>query len=235
VERWEKDVTEIIRNCLAEVFVKLQSAVDTQRLTTELPSPSNSVVVVGSQSFEGYMQQVTNPSDPRNAFFAILRRAVKTAMNQFLDSCLVVETLNEQKKTFRVICERAIRKGFGDGAADACRSQPLSTEAGTDTVFGMLWALAWPGRGPAVQALKSTLDCRKAIHEEVMDRLNHPQVTDRSGIGPFLAKMYFQDCDKSLRLACSVLQNDASEDFVGSLDHLISVETAWNGPRRKSM
>jgi hypothetical protein len=336
------DVTEIIRNCLAEVFVKLQSSADTQRLTTELPSPSNSTAVVGSQSFGGYMQSLTNSSDPRNAFFAILRRTVKAATKQFLDSCPAVEILNEQKGTFMVMCERAIRKGFSDRAADAFRSQSLSAEPGTDTVFGMLFELAWPGRFPgdldnliaaetfaaisddlmdaakqgfsstlekylnhrssfvekladevfsasaisnmfpnwilsgwidllsddedskdeeptyidliheskqqaisakksiydnranvadestAVQALKSTFNCRKVIHDEVMDRLNQPEVTDRTGMGPFFAKMHFEDCDKSLRLACSVLQNGASEDFLGSLDHLINVENNWN-------
>ena len=341
-ERWEKDVTEIIRNCLAEVFVKLQSAADTQRLATELPSPSNSTAVVGSQSFGGYMQLWTNSSDPRNAFFAILRRTVKAATKQVLDSCPAVEILNEQKVTCMDMCERAIRKGFSDRAADAFRSQPLSAEAGTDTVFGILWELAWPGRFPgdldnliaaetfaaisdnlkdaakqgfsstfekhlnnsssfvekladevfsasaisnmfpnwilsgwidplsddedskdeepayidliheskqqaisamksiyddrasiadedtAVQALKSMFDCRKVIHDEVMDRLNQPGLTDRTGMGAFFAKMHFEDCDKSLRLACFVLQNGASEDFLGSLDHLISVEKNWS-------
>ena len=148
VERWEKDVTEIIRHCLAEVFVKLQSAADTLRLATELPSPSNSIAVVGSQSFGGSMQSLMNSSDPRNAFFAILRRTVKGATRQFLDSCPAVEILNEQKETFRVMCEHAIRRGFSDRAADAFRSQPPFAEAGTDTVFGMLWELAWPGRFP---------------------------------------------------------------------------------------
>lgn len=347
LEKWEKDVTEIIQNCLAEVVVKLQSAADTQSLATELPSPSNSAAVVGDQSFGGYLQSMLSSSDPRNAFFAVLRRTVKAATEQFLNSCPAVEILNEQKDTFRDICERAIRKGFSDRAADAFRSQPLSAEAGTDTVFSMLWELAWPGRFPgdldnliaaetfkaisddlkdaakkgfsntfenylydsssfvqklayevfsasaisnmfpnwilsgcfdplsdgedaddeeptyinlmyeskqqtmsamkrvyddranvtdegiAVQALKSTFHCRKVIHDEVMDRLNQPELTDRTGMGPFFAKMHFEDCDKSLRLACSVLQYGASEDFVESLDHLIHVENAWNLSRAR--
>ncbi|MCJ1438071.1 hypothetical protein MMC27_007458 [Xylographa pallens] len=341
-KRWEMDVTEIIRNCLAKVFVKLQSAADTQRLATELPLPSNTAAVVGDQNFGSYLQSMTSSSDPRNTFFAVLRRTVKAATEQFLDSCPAVEILNEQKDTFRDICERAIRKGFSDGAADAFHSQTLSAEVGTDTVFSMLWELAWPGRfpgdldnliaaetfkaisddlknaakqgfsstfenhlynsssfveklayevfsasticnifpnwilsgwidplsddedsgdkeptyinlmheskqqimsamksiyddrasvadeGTAVQALKSTFDCRKVIHDEVMDKLNQPELTDRTGMGPFFAKMHFEDCDQSLRLACSVLQHGASEDFVGSLDHLIHVENAWN-------
>lgn len=342
LERWEKDVTEIIRNCLVEVFAKLQSAADTQRLATELPSPSNSAAVVGNQSLGGYLQSMSSSSDPKNAFFAVLRRTVKAAAEQFLNSCPVVEILNEQKGAFRDICERAIRKGFNDRATDAFLSQPLSAEAGIDTVFSILWELAWPGRflgdldnliaaktfeaisddlkdaakqgfssafenylsdsssfvqklayevcraseisnmfptwiffgwvdplsddedsddeeptyinlmheskqqtvsamkriyddranvaneDTAVQALKSTFHCREAIHNEVMDRLNQPELTDRTGMGPFFAKMHFEDCDKSLRLVCLVLQHGASEDFAESLDHLICVENAWN-------
>jgi hypothetical protein len=342
LERWEKDVAEIIRNCLAEVFVKLQSAADIQRLTTELPSPSNSAAVVGDQSLGGYLQSMSSSSDPKNAFFAVLRRTVKAATEQFLNSSPVVEILNKQKDAFRDICERAIQKGFNNRATDAFLSQPLLAEAGIDTVFSMLWELAWPGRfpggldnliaaktfeaisdnlkdaakqgfsstfenylsdnssfvqklayevfsasairnmfpnwilsewidplsddedsddeeptyinlmheskqqtmsamkhiydgranvaneGAAVQALKSTFHCRKAIHNKVMDRLNQPELTDRTGMGPFFAKMHFKDCDKSLRLVCSVLQHGTSEDFAESLDHLIRVENAWN-------
>ena len=338
-KRWEEDVTEIIRNCLAEVFLKFQSAADTQRLATE---PRSSSAVVGEESFGAYMQSISDPSDPRNAFFAVLRRTVKTATEQFLGSCPVVERLNEQKDTFRDACERAIRKGFSDRAADAFHSQPLSAEAGTDTVFSSLWELSWPGRFPgdldnliaaetfnamsddlkaaakqgfsstfknhlynnlsfleelaseifsasaisnmfpnwilsgwidppsdsensdderptyvnsmheskhqimfamksiydnranatteaaAFQALESTIDCRKVIHDEVMDRLNQPDLTDRTGMGPFFAKMHLGDCDKSLRFACSILQHSTSEDFMGSLDHLIHIENAWN-------
>jgi hypothetical protein len=65
-KKWEKDVTEIIRNCLVEVLIKFQSAADTQHLTTELPSPSNKTTVVGDQSFAVCLQFKT--SDPRNAF-----------------------------------------------------------------------------------------------------------------------------------------------------------------------
>lgn len=341
-KRWEKDVTEIIRNCLAEVFLKLQSNADIQLLATELPSPSNSAAVVESQSVGDLMQSLLSSSDPRNAFFAVLRRTVKAATKRFLDPCPAADILNDQKGAFKVMCERAVRKGFGDRAADAFLSQPLSSEAGTDTVFSMLWELAWHGRFPgdldnliaaktfeaisddlkdaakqgfsstfenylngsssfveelacevfsasaihnifpnwimsgwidplsddedsddeeptyisliheskqqamsamksiyedrvnvvgedtAVQALKSMFNCRKVIHDEAMDRLNQSELTDRISMGPFFAKMHFEDCDKSLRLACSVLQQGASEDFVGSLDHLIHVENSWN-------
>ncbi|RYP14654.1 hypothetical protein DL765_006220 [Monosporascus sp. GIB2] len=341
-KRWEKDVTEIIRNYLAEVFVKLQSAADTQRLATELPSPSNSAAGVEDQSFGDYLQSMSSSSDPKNAFFVVLRRTVKAATDQYLDSCPAVEILNKRKDTFRDICESAIAKGFGDRAIDALCSQQPSPEAGTDTLFSMLWELAWarrfPGdldnliaektfnaisddlkdaakqgfsnilrgylcnsssfaqeladkvfsasairsmfpnwilsgwidplsddedsddeeptyikpmqeskqqtmsamkriyedranvadKGTAVQALKSTLHCRKVIHEEVMDRLNQPELTDRTGMGPFFAKMHFEGCDKSLGLACSVLQHGTPEELVETLDHLIYIENAWN-------
>ena len=63
-----------------------------------------------------------------------------------------------------------------------------------------------------------------------MDRLNRPDLTDRTGMGPFFAKMLFEDCDKSLRLACSILQHGTSEDFIGDLDHLVQMENAWVFP-----
>jgi hypothetical protein len=339
-KKWEKDVTEIVRNCLVEVLVKFQSAADTQHLTTELPSSSIETTVVGDQSFASFLQFKT--SDPRNAFFAVLRRTVKQATEQFLESCSTTEILDEHKGAFRDVCERAIRKGFNDRPTDASYFEPLSTEDEVDTIFGMLWELAWPARFPgdlgnliaaetfeaisnnlrdaakqgfsstlakylskdpsfveeladevfstaaicnmfpnwilsgwidplsddedsddeeptyinlmneskqktrsamksiyddhanvvdksaAVLALKSTLDWRKVMHDEVMYRLNQPELTDRTGMGPFFAKMYFQDCDKSLRLVCSVLQNGTSEEFIGSLDRMIRVENGWS-------
>jgi hypothetical protein len=339
-ERWEKDVTEIIRYCLAETFIKLQSGADTQCLATQLPSQSNHAAEGEGQGFGDYLQPMSNLSGSRNAFFAVLRRTVKTATEQFLDSYPIVELLNEQNDTFRDTCEHAIRKGFGDRAAVALLSQPLSTEAGTDTVFGPLWELTWRGRflgdldnliaaetfeaisdglkdsaekgfkdafvnhlvdsstlvdelasevfsssaisnmfpnwilsgsidplsddedsdgekptyinllhmsqqqimsammsiygdranvaveGTVVQALKSTFGSRKLIHDTVMDRLNQPELTDRTGMGYLIAKMSFKDCDKSLRLACSILLYGISEDFVRSLDHIIHVENA---------
>ncbi len=342
LRNWENDVTEIIRNCLAEVFIKLQSAADTQRLATELPSQSNSATVAKDQSFGAYLQSMTSSSDPRNAFFAVLRRTVKAATQQFLESSSAVEILSEQKDTFRDICERAIRNGFDDRPIDAFFSEPPSTEAGTVTAFSMLWDLAWPARflgglddliaaktfegisdnlrdaakqgfsstfnnylydsssfveeladqvfnasalrnmfpnwifsgwidplsddedsdneeptyinlmheskqktmsamksiyddpadvadeSTAVQALKSTFDLRKSMHNEVMYRLNQLQLTDRIGLGPFFAKMHLSDCDKSLRLACSVLQNGVYEDLAGSLDHMIQIENSWS-------
>jgi hypothetical protein len=338
-KEWQKDVTEIVENCLLEVLIELQSAADTQHLATELPSLSNQTTVEGDQSFGAYMQFKT--SDPRNAFFVVLRRTVKEATEQFLESCSATEILNEHKAAFRDVCERAIRKSSDDRLTDAFSSEPLSTEAGIETVFGMLWELAWPvqflgGLGNliaaetfkaisndlrdaakqgfsstlriylsdspsiveeladevfsestfsimfpnwilsgwidpisddedsddeeptyinlmhkakqktmsamksiydnhanvadgsiAVLALKSTLDWRKAMHDEVMYRLSQPQLTDRIGMGPLFAKMHFADCDRSLRLACLVLQNGTSEDFVDSLDHMIHVENAW--------
>lgn len=293
-----------------------------------------------NKSFGGYLQYMSSSSDPRNTFFAVLRRSVKAATEQFLEFCSAVKILSEQKDTFRDTCERAIRKGFSDRATDAFHSEPLSAEAGTDTLFSMLWELAWPGRfpgdldnliaakvfeaitddlkdaakqgfsntfenylcdnslfvkelayevfstsaiqnmfpnwissgwidplsdnedsddeeptyinllhkskkqtmsamksvydnhkhvedeGTTVQTLKLTFNCRKATHDEVMYRLNQSELTDRTGLGPFFAKMHFEECDNSLRLACTVLQHGASEDFVESLDH-IRFENAW--------
>ncbi|KAH3958541.1 hypothetical protein HBH98_078060 [Parastagonospora nodorum] len=145
-EAWHKDVTEIVRNCLVEVFIKLQSAADTQHIATKLPSPSNEIILGGDQSFGAYLQFKT--SDPRNAFFVVLRRTVKEATETFLESCPATEILNEHKATFRDVCERALRKGFNDRFTDAFFSEPPSTEAGIETAFGILWELAWPARFP---------------------------------------------------------------------------------------
>ncbi|KAK3369391.1 hypothetical protein B0T24DRAFT_596139 [Lasiosphaeria ovina] len=144
--RWESDVEEIIRRCLAEVFIKLQSVADTQHLATELPSPSTTAAVADAQSFSGYMRSLSNLSDSRNAFFAVLRRVMTAASEQYLESTSVLEELDSQKDTFRDICERAVRVGFGDRASSAFHSQLLSAEAGPNTIFAMLWELAWPAR-----------------------------------------------------------------------------------------
>ncbi|KAK0701129.1 hypothetical protein B0T21DRAFT_379239 [Apiosordaria backusii] len=344
-QRWEKDITEITRICLAEVFIKLQSSADRQRLVTQLPSSQNNAAAVPNKSLGEYLKSLTDSSDPRNAFFAVLRRTVKATTEEFLECCPAREVLMEQKDTFRDVCERAIRNGFGDRAVDAFHSEPPAADAGADTFFSMLWDLAWPARFPEnlddliasqtfdkisddlkdaakqglinvisnylndsssfskdladevfsdfgisnmfpnwiisgwidpvsdeedsedeepgyfhlmreskhwtmaamrsvfdghkdgtegateLQALQSTFECRKTVHNEVMRRLNRPEVDDRTGLGPFFAKMSFKECDKSLRLACLALQHIASEDLAGSLDRMVRIEDAWNFSR----
>ncbi|KAK3950190.1 hypothetical protein QBC32DRAFT_376875 [Pseudoneurospora amorphoporcata] len=71
----------------------------------------------------------------------------------------------------------------------------------------------------AFEALKSTLDCRKAIHDDILQT--------EAGLGPFFAKLTLAECNESLRLACSILRNDASEDLLRSLNEMIQVEDAW--------
>ncbi|KAK3935547.1 hypothetical protein QBC46DRAFT_412925 [Diplogelasinospora grovesii] len=250
--RWEKDLVEILRSCLADVFIGVQSsAANTEHLATQLPPPPDNAEAESDQSFGGHLQAITDSSDPRNAFFAVLRRAVKAAAVQFLDSCPAAEQLSEQSDAFRDICERSIRNGLGHRAASAFHAQPLSAMAETDTSFSMLWDLAWLGRfqrslgsffaettfnaisddfkDAAKQGLIDTLngymhdshsfvqglaneifgtpsvsnifpnwilsgwidppDCRKAVHDEVMERLNRSKLTDRTGMGPLFAKI----------------------------------------------
>ena len=99
------------------------------------------------------------------------------------------------------------------------------------SIYGERATVADEGRTTAVQALQATFECRKLLHDEVMDKLDQPNLTDRIGLGPFFAKMHLETCDQSLRLACSVRQRDAPADFVESLDRLIHVEASWSFPR----
>lgn len=73
---------------------------------------------------------------------------MKAATEQFLESCTTEETLDEQSNTLRGICERAIRKGLGNRAVNVSSSEAPAAEAETNTVFSMLWAIAWPARFP---------------------------------------------------------------------------------------
>jgi hypothetical protein len=78
-----------------------------------------------------------------------------------------------------------------------------------------------------LQALKWTFECWKELHDTVMGRLNQPDLTDRTGLGAVFAKMYFEDCDKVLRLAYLVLGNAVSANDVVTLDRLAGIETGW--------
>ena len=63
------------------------------------PSPNNAAAE-SDQTIGEYIQAISDPSDPGNAFFAVLRRAVKAATGRFLESYITVETLDEQPNTF---------------------------------------------------------------------------------------------------------------------------------------
>ncbi|KAK3631525.1 hypothetical protein LTR56_012281 [Elasticomyces elasticus] len=339
VQKWTKDVMDIIRKCLGNVFTDLHYATSPRGLASETFSSSFSTAVPTVQSSEDAMQAYTDPNDSRNAFFAILRRVLKRATRRYLDDHRISEQLDKQMGFFRGLCEAAVRKGFGDRAADVFLDTTLRIDG--DTPFHRLWELAWhsrilgtledlmaevtftaisddlknaakqgfqktltddldnsssfakkladevfsePGMAglflnwtragwidppgevegsddedsfcdvvthrlkqqtmtamesvycnlPNVadesavnQVLSSMLDSRRFIHDMVLNRLNDPEISDRTGMGPFFAMLGFKGCDTSFRLACAVVGNEMSQNIMNSLDDLIHVEKMW--------
>ncbi|KAK4902486.1 hypothetical protein LTR49_027008 [Elasticomyces elasticus] len=138
--RWGKDVTEILRQCLADVFTRVQPPSNAPDLATEDTLSSISVTVTDPQSIGASMRAMMDPNDPRTAFFANLRRTVERVVGRALDSSRAKEELNEQKEMFRALCEPAVWRGFGDRAADMSRN--------SHGHFSLLWSLAWPARFP---------------------------------------------------------------------------------------
>jgi hypothetical protein len=59
------------------------------------------------------------------------------------------------------------------------------------------------------------------------DRLNQPNLTDRTGMGGIFAKLYFEDCDKVLSLAYNVLGDSSFAGDLTTLKHLMEIETGW--------
>ncbi|KAK5702444.1 hypothetical protein LTR17_022299, partial [Elasticomyces elasticus] len=339
--RWGKDVTEILRQCLADVFARVQPPSHAPDLATEDTLSSISVTVTDPQTIGASIRAMMDQNDPRNAFFAILRRTVGRVVGRTLDSSRAKEELDEQKEMFRALCESAVWRGFGDRAADMSRN--------SHGHFSQLWSLAWPARFPGalddliaqvifdgisealqhaakqgfrstlekyidnrssyverladevfdesaisnmflnwisagwidplpdgqdseeeessyadvmyqarqqtmavmestydspanmvdegivIQALRLTLESRRLIHNTVMDKLRDPEVSDRTGVGPYFAMLHFEDCDASLRLACAVLGDEPARTLVDSLDHLNEVENAWTSHGHTSL
>lgn len=50
--------------------------------------------------------------------------------------------------------------------------------------------------------LQSTVDCRKAIYNEVVNRLNRPGLTNRRGMGALIAKIALAEGNERPCLAC---------------------------------
>ena len=330
-ERWEHDVEEIVCRCLCEVLAKF----------CPISSPAN--IEAEDRNFGGFLQAITRSSNPRNAFFAVLRQAVKAATGQFLTRSPAIPILDTQRDTFRDSSESTLRKGLADRAQRLFYFQPLSSDAERNTDFSMLWDLAWPARflegledciaqqvvdfissdlkkaaktgfiaafesycqpgssrgasnlaedlaeevfeasslsilflnwissgwidlpidsdasndggesvytkliddaqlctvgamqaiydnhaggtahDLAIKALKRTFKCREELHNVIMSRLNQPDLTDRTGMGAFFAKMNFEDCDKALRLAYFVLEDGSLTDQI-ALERLAGIE-----------
>lgn len=333
-KRWEHDVEEIVRRCLSEV------------LTNCCPVFSPAKTAAEDGNFGGIFRAMTRSSDLRNAFFAVLRQAVKAATGQSLTNSPAIQILDAQRNTFRDFSESALRKGLADRAQQIFRFQPFSSQANCNTYFSMLRHLTWPTRFPggledlmaeqimnfvfndlkeaakmgfiatfefqcqpgssrgasdlaeelagnvfetnklnnlfpnwilsgwidlpidndasndekepmhikliddaklctlgamqaiydnyvggtahdsAIQTLKRTFKCRKEFHNEIMSRLNQLDLTDRTGMGVFFAKMNFDDCDKALRFAYSVLKDGFLTDQV-ALKRLAGIEDMW--------
>jgi hypothetical protein len=328
-DKWDGDVTEVVRRSLNEVFAARSISTVSKGLGDELSLTSDATPE--DNNIGSLFQTMTNSSDPRNAFFALLRQAVKAATEHFLTSSPAVDILDAQQDTFMNECESSIRGVLGDRAQEYFHAQSISSEAGK-TVFSMLWQLAWPARFPggledliaqqvvdsisndlknaaqmgfvaafgnetlgedlaeevfnrscvsilfpnwissgwidltsddenesnythlmggaqvctlnalqalydndaevfdhdlALQALQRTFECRKTLHDTVMNRLNQPNLTDRTGMGAFFAKMSFEDCDKDLRLIYSILGSATSKGDLATLESLVDLETKW--------
>ncbi|KAH6873475.1 hypothetical protein B0T10DRAFT_466260 [Thelonectria olida] len=54
------------------------------------------------------------------------------------------------------------------------------------------------------RALGGIVDCRRALHHDIMRRLARPGLNDRTGMGPFFAKMFLEKCDTELGTIFSV-------------------------------
>jgi hypothetical protein len=330
-DKWDGDVTEVVRRSLNEVFAARSIS---KGLGDELSWRSDATPE--DNNIGSLFQTMTNSSDPRNAFFAVLRQAVKAATGNFLTSLLAVDILDAQQDTFMNECESSMRAVLGDRAQEYFHAQSLSSGA-RNTLFSMLWQFAWPARFPggledlivqqvvdsisknlknaaqvgfiaafgnetlgedlaeevfnrscvsilfpnwissgwidltsddeesddenesnythlmgraqvctlnalralydnhadvvdhdlALQALQRTFECRKALHDTVMNRLNQPNLTDRTGMGAFFAKMSFEDCDKDLCLIYSILGSVTSKGDLATLEILVDIETKW--------
>ncbi|PNP60665.1 hypothetical protein FNYG_14607 [Fusarium nygamai] len=77
------------------------------------------------------------------------------------------------------------------------------------------------------QALGGIFDYRRALHHDIMRRLAAPGLNDRTGLGPFFAKMFLEDCDKELGTIFSVLADEASCANMEELEALQQVERNW--------
>ncbi|KAH6977653.1 hypothetical protein EDB80DRAFT_899698 [Ilyonectria destructans] len=77
------------------------------------------------------------------------------------------------------------------------------------------------------RALGGIFDCRRALHHDIMRRLARPGLDDRTGIGPFFAKVFLEECDKELATIYSVLTDETSLANKEELEGLQQVERNW--------
>ncbi|KAF4448411.1 phosphorylase superfamily protein [Fusarium austroafricanum] len=77
------------------------------------------------------------------------------------------------------------------------------------------------------RAVGGIFNYRRALHHNIMKRLAAPGLNDRTGLGPFFAKMFLEDCDKELVTIFSVLADEASFANTEELGVLQQVERNW--------
>ncbi|KAI8634147.1 hypothetical protein F5Y19DRAFT_487638 [Xylariaceae sp. FL1651] len=77
-------------------------------------------------------------------------------------------------------------------------------------------------------ALEAIFKCRRALHHHIMQRLSMPGLNDRTGLGPFFAMMFLEDCDKELTVICSILSDVSVVMHVREeLNMLQQIEKTW--------
>ncbi|KAF9777055.1 hypothetical protein IL306_004667 [Fusarium sp. DS 682] len=78
------------------------------------------------------------------------------------------------------------------------------------------------------RALGSVFDYRRVLHRDIMRRLARPGLNDRTGMGPFFAKVFLEECDKELVTIFSVLvDEETSVTSEAELRALQQVERNW--------
>lgn len=143
-DKWDGDIKEIVRRSLNEVFATRSIST----VTTDLGDKPylQPEVMPEDNSIGSIFQTMTDSSEPKNAFFAVLRQAVKAATGHFLTSSPAVDILDAQRDTFMNECESSMRVALGDRAHDFHPESP-SFEYGK-TLFSILWQLARHVRFP---------------------------------------------------------------------------------------
>jgi hypothetical protein len=70
--------------------------------------------VSGAEGLRGFLTVITSSNKPRNAFFAILRRATIIATGKYLSTSLVVDLLDGLRDNFRDTYATPLQKHLGE-------------------------------------------------------------------------------------------------------------------------
>jgi hypothetical protein len=154
--RWNDDIEEIISRSLDKVVATCITGDDIETHPTEQPTPMTSVS--GAEGLRGFLAAMTSSNKPRNAFFAVLRRATIAATGKYLSTSPVVDLLDGLRDDFRDACAAPLQKHLGERALSMQHGSiaQFPTSEANDDLFSMLWQLAWPMRFPfALESLIS--------------------------------------------------------------------------------